>query len=182
MVEQKIITDRKLIAKYKAEWDLVEKLDGGWEMLFKDPKSGEDWRYVRLNNDYHNSEFAIVFAQPEPSIEDLIVLIIESKDLEFVAVCAAYLRDNLDEEDQDHRQTLITRCEEHLGMQGRLIPRKERKKLKIIIENSRLDDDHNQRPTMNKPFEVVDADHTYYKDIAKRAKAILKRVKGGWGF
>ena len=124
---QKIITDRKLIAKYKAEWDLVQKLDGGWEMLFKDSKSGKDWRYVRLNNDYHNSEFAIMFAQPEPSIEALMGLIFESKDLEFVAVCAAYLRDHLDEEDQDHRQTLITSCEEHLSKQGRLIPKKKEK-------------------------------------------------------
>ncbi|MEL1240295.1 hypothetical protein [Flavobacterium flavipallidum] len=173
MRPRKLYYDKSLIIEFLKELTIVETLENNWSTKYFNTKTGLYWLKSQINSEYHGGGNSILIQLPEPSTDELIEITLFSINEDEVIAASLRLRDNEQYHEIDYRQKLIDKLNE-IDLYD--LHYSEKKRLINIIEYSELDSEINRRKILNKHFDEVQNDANYFRNIAKQADTILRRL------
>lgn len=172
--KRRLYGDAKLIEEQLSQMQLMEEAAGGWAAVYKHKDSGAFWMKCYATAAAQGGGYLILIKLPLPTTAELIHIAVETP-YEDEAVAAIFrLLDEEKIEKKEFRAQLIDTLEQ-LPLSD-LSP--ERKKhLERTITLSALNEPDNKREVLHKRAAEVQQDAIYFKDVADRAKKLLKQLR-----
>jgi len=165
--EEEIKTKLKTLIKTGVSID-------GWTDYYVDNNSNEVWHLTRYDSEYHGGGVPVLKRIPEPTIEELIDIAMNSTDSNDIIGASLELYERERYNKEDFRDKLLNRM---LKVDTTSLTPFEKKRLKIIIYESDLYDATNRRDILGKHFTEIQSDAEYYRAISQKAMSILNKIE-----
>ena len=146
---------------------------GGWTHYYVDKNSNEQWHLTRHDSEYHGCGIPVLKRLPEPSIEELINIVMTSIDTNDIIGASLELSERERYRKEDFRAKLLSQL---LQVDTSNLTDFEKERLKIIIYESDLYDATNRRDIVGKHFTEIQNDADYFRTNAQKAKSILADI------
>lgn len=159
----KLVAHQDRVAHMQATF--VESDNGRdvWTKTFVDPATGERWRKVFLDPEYHGG-MPILVREPMPTIDELLRIAARSSDPAEIAASAWLLADT--HQDGSYKERLVEIAEEAARHE-------DQARAALLVGWGLLNEEMNLRAPLGKHIDEVTRDHDHFKSIAGRARKLL---------
>jgi Immunity protein 27 len=147
--------------------------EDGWTHYYRDESSKEEWILTRNNSESHGGGQLILKRQPSPSIDEVIAIVLTSKNRNDLVGAIFDLLDRDELEKEDFRLKLIQELKKYIANKTTSF---DKERVKLIIQQCELLDIRNRREIVGKHYTAIEKDAEYFRTISKEAKEILNSI------
>ena len=165
------ICDPQQISSLTKQW--IHKASYQNRDVYINPLDKEEWEKIRFWSEMKEEEYTLLENTYNISMDDLILLAVSEKTEEIIICACNELLRRENEMGKEFRERLIKKLEELTAVTN---DKAELQRAKLIIYETELFDATNKKTILNKDFQQVNREASFYKDISERAKKILNQL------
>lgn len=148
--------------------------DDGWTDNYIDPKDETQWLLSRYTSEYNDNDVEILKKVPVLTIDELIDIALTSNNINEIIGASIDLLSRENYFKDEFREKLIIKIEKYIIS---TLSAFDLDRLKIIIYETRIYDETNEREIVSKTYQDIQKDAAFFKEIANKAKHILSEIE-----